>query len=153
MEKEDERTKHLCGWSKGSDSRHLEGEKTPRWVKNAATWELPRLTRWDYEKENKSHKISQFEKSNFTSNFNVSLQEPNNSIYSVEGRWYIKADEENEKAFEMSLQTKCVFSTTTHKSYSPIPTSLFIFYFKSTLKILQKEILIDAHFLMFVPCF
>ena len=26
MEEEDERTEHLCGWSKGSDSCNLEGE-------------------------------------------------------------------------------------------------------------------------------
>jgi len=77
--------------------------------------------------EQVSQILIQFEKSNF--NCNVSLEEPSTFIYSVEGRSFIKA-KVNEKAFENAAQTshilmeKCDFSTTSHKSYTPIHTSL-----------------------------
>ena len=109
MEEKDERTKHLCGWSKGSDSRHLEGEWTPRWVKNVAIWELSKTHKIRLgEGEQVSQNLTQFEKSTFTSKFNVSLQEPNTSIYSVEG-WSFKRQKwegAKEKAFRNAAPNK-----------------------------------------------
>ena len=52
------------------------------------------------------------------------------------------------KAYENAAQQvscsfeKVTFGTTLHKSYTLIHTSLFMFYFKFILKILQKKILI-----------
>jgi len=121
MEEEDERLKNLCGWSNGRGTRHLEGEYTPRWVKNVATWELPKTHKIRLgEGEQVSQNLTQFEKSNFTSKFNVSLQEQSTSIYSVEGRSLKRKKWEgaNEKAFrnvapnKSQLYGKCDFSTT-----------------------------------------
>ena len=74
MEEEDEKLKKTYVVEENGSDHATWMVKGSKMSGSAATWGFPRPTRWNKEKESKSHKeTTQILESNFTFNFNIQL--------------------------------------------------------------------------------